>query len=146
MIESRLQDRSCQPSPASSLYSVLQGTREEVGDYIQELGFLKAHPPTEGDPLRHNRSTTFSVCPAVNPIPSPVPGSPTHPPPAALAQTTASPSAMPSPSTTASAPGGDTMVGKPIPPSWQPPFVEGKIKVSSPDSFTLRSSVCGLTS
>ncbi|KAK3863795.1 hypothetical protein Pcinc_030474 [Petrolisthes cinctipes] len=54
MIDSRLPDRSCQPSPASSLNSKLHVAREEA-ELTQELGFVEAHPPPEGEPSGHKR-------------------------------------------------------------------------------------------
>ncbi|KAK3890468.1 hypothetical protein Pcinc_005548 [Petrolisthes cinctipes] len=125
---------SCQLSPLRTLSNQGGGRRSHSG-----TGVPRGPSTTRGGASWALRDTTFQVCPVLTPIPSPVPGSPPHPP-----QVTSA-----SPSTTVSAPDGDTTVDPrqdtgtvhflhiawmPIPPSWQPSFVEGKLKVSSPDT------------
>ncbi|KAK3893070.1 hypothetical protein Pcinc_003063 [Petrolisthes cinctipes] len=85
MIDSRLPDWSRQPSPASSLHSDLHVTREEA-EHTQELGFIEILPPLEGETSGQKRDLSSPTRPAVTLIPSPILGSPPHPPPAALAQ------------------------------------------------------------
>ncbi|KAK3879033.1 hypothetical protein Pcinc_016376 [Petrolisthes cinctipes] len=125
----------------------------EEPEHLQEL--LESLPASETDTGGHKRTLT-SLCPVMTPISSPFPASPSHPTALALPSTSAGPSqaATASASATTShqalttSPAPATTVNQrqeaetihflpiawtPIPQSWQPSFVEGKIRVSSPD-------------
>ncbi|KAK3888479.1 hypothetical protein Pcinc_007461 [Petrolisthes cinctipes] len=152
MIEVRLPQENLHPSRVSSTHSDLQATAEEP-EHLREL--LASLPTSDTDTGGHKRTLT-SLCPVMTPMASPFPASPLLPTVLALPSASAGPSQA---RATFLAPA--TSVNQrletetihflliswtPIPQSWQPSFVEGKIRVSSPDpmhpsGFSMRTDV-----